>query len=691
MDLEPKFGSAAPAPGMADHAPPGETGEESDFKRRFVISLALTIPVALAGMSDMIPNMMPATGIAPAALQWFQFIASTPVVFYCGAPFFKRAWQSVLNAYPNMFTLIALGTGIAYLYSAFITIVSSSAGTAGDTMHEHGVYFESAAVITTLVLLGQILEQRARRQTGDAIKSLLELAPKQAHLIHHCGEEREVAVADIAVGDELRIKPGEKVPVDGEVIEGESSVDESMLTGESIPADKSTGAKVTGGTINGAGTLVMVAQRVGTETVLAQIVQSVNDAQRTQVPLQRLADKVAAYFVPAVILCSVLTFVVWYFLSPQHAIGFALSNAIAVLIIACPCALGLATPMSVMVATGRGASSGVLVRDAAVLELLGSKVDTVVFDKTGTLTEGKPKVTGIACISGFDENDAIRYAASVESSSEHPLARAVVDAAKARNLALLPQSAFASSAGFGVQATVDGKRIAVGKLSFLESLGTDIQAIAALESAALAEGKTTICIGVDGEAVGVLSLEDTVKPTSRDAVKRLHELGVKLTMLTGDNAQTAASIAEKLGISDVVANVLPTQKAAAIQNLQDQGRVVAMAGDGINDAPALAQADVGIGMGNGSDIAVQSAQIVLVKGDLRGIARAITLGQSMLHNMRENLFLAFAYNALSIPIAAGVLYPHFGLLLNPMIASAAMSLSSISVILNSLRLRSTDL
>jgi Cu+-exporting ATPase len=481
------------------------------------------------------------------------------------------------------------------------------------------------------------------------------------------------------------------VPVDGEVIEGESSVDESMLTGESIPADKSTGAKVTGGTINGAGTLVMVAQRVGTETVLAQIVQSVNDAQRTQVPLQRLADKVAAYFVPAVILCSVLTFVVWYFLSPQHAIGFALSNAIAVLIIACPCALGLATPMSVMVATGRGASSGVLVRDAAVLELLGSKVDTVVFDKTGTLTEGKPKVTGIACISGFDENDAIRYAASVESSSEHPLARAVVDAAKARNLALLPQSAFASSAGFGVQATVDGKRIAVGKLSFLESLGTDIQAIAALESAALAEGKTTICIGVDGEAVGVLSLEDTVKPTSRDAVKRLHELGVKLTMLTGDNAQTAASIAEKLGISDVVANVLPTQKAAAIQNLQDQGRVVAMAGDGINDAPALAQADVGIGMGNGSDIAVQSAQIVLVKGDLRGIARAITLGQSMLHNMRENLFLAFAYNALSIPIAAGVLYPHFGLLLNPMIASAAMSLSSISVILNSLRLRSTDL
>lgn len=691
MDLEAKLVSAAPGSGASYHPHEQENREESDFKRRFMISLALTIPVALIGMSDMIPNMMPSTGIPPAAWQWFQLIASTPVVFYCGAPFFKRAWQSVLNAYPNMFTLIALGTGIAYLYSAFITIVSSTGGAAGATMHEHGVYFESAAVITTLVLLGQILEQRARRQTGDAIKSLLELAPKQAHLIHDCGEEREVAVGDIAIGDKLRIKPGEKVPVDGEVIEGESSIDESMITGESIPVDKSIGAKVTGGTINGAGTLVMVAERVGTETVLAQIVQAVNEAQRTQVPLQKLADKVAAYFVPAVMLCSILTFVAWCFLAPQHALGFALSNAIAVLIIACPCALGLATPMSVMVATGRGAASGVLVRDAAVLELLASKVDTVVFDKTGTLTEGKPKLTSVACIPGFEEHDAIRYAASVEAASEHPLARAVVDAAKSRKLDLLPHSAFESSSGFGVKATIDGRQIAVGKLSFLESLGTNTQAIVTLESAALAEGKSTICVSVDAKAVAVLSLEDTVKATSSDAVKRLHELGVKLTMLTGDNAQTAASIAGKLGINDVVANVLPTGKAAAIQNLQDQGRVVAMAGDGINDAPALAQANVGIGMGNGSDIAVQSAQIVLVKGDLRGIARAITLGKSMLHNMRENLILAFAYNALSIPIAAGVLYPHFGLLLNPMIASAAMSLSSISVIFNSLRLKGANL
>jgi Cu+-exporting ATPase len=501
----------------------------------------------------------------------------------------------------------------------------------------------------------------------------------------------EVAVGDIAVDDKLRIKPGEKVPVDGEVIEGESSIDESMITGEAIPVDKTIGAKVTGGTINGSGTLVMVAQRVGTETVLAQIVQAVNEAQRTQVPLQKLADKVAAYFVPAVILCSVLTFVVWYCLVPPHSFGFALSNAIAVLIIACPCALGLATPMSVMVATGRGAASGVLVRDAAVLELLASKVDTVVFDKTGTLTEGKPKVTSIACVKDYLAEDAIRYAASVESLSEHPLARAVVDAAKERGMTLLPHSDFQSSSGFGVKATIDGKQIAVGKLAYVESLGANTQAIKPLESAALTAGKTTICVSVDGNAVAVLSLEDTIKPTSSDAVKRLQQLGVKLTMLTGDNAQTASSIAGKLGIADVVADVLPTQKAAAIQNLQDQGRIVAMAGDGINDAPALTQANVGIGMGNGSDIAVQSAQIVLVKGDLRGIARAITLGKSMLHNMRENLILAFAYNALSIPIAAGVLYPHFGLLLNPMIASAAMSLSSISVILNSLRLKGANL
>jgi len=684
MDLEPKDVSSLSS--VSSAARPHESREDLEFKRRFFVSLALTIPMAVLSMADMMP-MMPHTPVVPL----FELTACTIVVFYGGAPFFKRAWQSVLNAYPNMFTLIALGTGIAYLYSAFVTAVSFANGQLQAGVHPPAVYFESAAVITTLVLLGQILEQRARRQTGDAIKSLIELAPKQAHLIHDCGTEMEVLVSDIAVGDKLRIKPGEKVPVDGEVLEGESSVDESMITGEPVPVEKWIGAKVTGGTINGAGTLVMSAQHVGADTVLAQIVQAVNEAQRTQVPLQKLADKVSGYFVPAVILCSVLTFVTWYFFSAQHSFGFALSNAIAVLIIACPCALGLATPMSVMVATGRGAKSGVLVRDAAALELLGSKVDTIVFDKTGTLTEGKPKVTSIDCVAGHDEKEALRYAASVESASEHPLARAVVNAAKESKLDLLPPSSFESSSGFGVKAQVDSKQIAVGKISYLESLGISILPIKALETSALAGARTTICVSVDGDAIAVLSLEDTIKPTSSDAVKRLRELGVKLVMLTGDNAQTASSIADKLGITDVLANVLPGQKAAAIQNLQDQSHFVAMAGDGINDAPALAQANVGIGMGNGSDIAIQSAQIVLVKGDLRGIARAITLGKAMLRNMHENLMLAFAYNALSIPIAAGVLYPHFGLLLNPMIASAAMSLSSISVILNSLRLKSANL
>jgi len=688
MDLE--FKNLSTTTESAGTASEHESREDSDFKKRFLVSLVLTLPVAIVGMSDMIPHTM-LSNDSPQALQWFQFIVCTPVVFYGGAPFFKRAWQSILNAYPNMFTLIALGTGIAYLYSAFVTIAALFQTTPQHSMPEHGVYFESAAVITTLVLLGQMLEQRARRQTGEAIKSLLELAPKHARLIEENGEEVDVPLAHVAAGNKLRVRPGEKVPVDGEVVDGDSSVDESMITGESIPVEKTKGSKVTGGTINGAGGLVMVAQRVGSDTVLAQIVQAVNDAQRTQVPMQKLADKAAAYFVPAVMACSAITFISWYFLAPQHSFGFALSNAVAVLIIACPCALGLATPMSVMVATGRGATAGVLVRDAAVLELLAGKVDTIVFDKTGTLTEGKPKVTQVSCVPGWSENDAVQLAASVEAASEHPLARAVADSAKQRQLALIPPAAFESFAGSGVKATVDGKQVAVGKIEFLESLGVKIEAITKMQAEALSVGRTTMCLSVDGVGVAVLSLEDTIKPTSAEAVKRLHDLGIKLVMLTGDNAQTARAIADKLGINEVVANVLPTGKAAAIEDLQKQGRVVSMAGDGINDAPALTQAEVGIGMGNGSDIAVQAAQIVLIKGDLRGIARAMSLGRAMLRNMRENLVLAFFYNAISIPIAAGLFYPQFGLLLNPMIASAAMSLSSVSVILNALRLRNVRL
>jgi Cu+-exporting ATPase len=656
--------------------------ELHDMTRRFLASAVLTLPLLAHTMAD----MFGASFLSPRIQTWLQLALATPVVLWGGWPFFARGWQSITNRSLNMFTLIALGIATAYGFSLVATIAPTILP---DAFHMHGaatVYFEPAAVITTLVLLGQVLELRARSSTSSAIKALLRLAPKTALLIADDGSEADVSLADVRPGERLRVRPGEKVPVDGIVLEGTSSVDESMVTGESIPIEKTAGARVTGGTVNGTGGLVMRAERVGSETVLAQIVRMVSEAQRSRAPIQRLADVVSSYFVPAVIVAAIATFAVWALLGPREArLAYALVNAVAVLIIACPCALGLATPMSIMVGTGRGASAGVLIKNAEALEIL-ERVDTLVVDKTGTLTEGKPKLVSIVALRGT-EDEVLRAAASLERSSEHPLAAAIAAGARDRGVQLAPTSGFASVTGKGVTGTIDGESVALGNRALMDQLGTDVAGAVEEAEALRNRGQTVMFVAIDNVLVGLLGVADPIKESTPDAIRALQAEGIRIVMLTGDSHTTAAAVAKQLGLDDFVADVLPAQKGAAIKKLQVEGKVVAMAGDGVNDAPALASANVGIAMGTGADVAIESAGVTLLRGDLRGIVRARRLSRGTMKNIRQNLFFAFIYNALGIPIAAGVLYPFFGVLLSPMIASAAMSFSSVSVIGNALRLR----
>jgi P-type Cu+ transporter len=661
-----------------------ENPELRDMQRRFRVSLILTVPVLLLGMSDLLPGQPVQHAISPGALAWSQLALATPVVLWGGWPFFARGYASIVNRSLNMFTLIALGTAIAYLFSAAATIVPRLFPPSLRT--EHGgvpVYFEPAAVIVTLVLLGQVLELRARARTRDALKALLGLAPNTARRIED-GDDRDVPLEQIAVGDLLRLRPGEKVPVDGVVVEGMSSVDESMLTGEPLPVDKGPDGKVTGGTVNAGGTFVMRAERVGSDTLLAQIVRLVAQAQRSRAPIQRLADRAAAWFVPAVIAIAAIAFVVWFTAGPQPRFANALVNAVAVLIIACPCALGLATPISIMVATGRGAHAGILVRNAEALEMF-ARVDTLLVDKTGTLTEGKPRIAGIHVLADASEGEALRLAASLERSSEHPLARALVDAALERGIGPASASSFRARPGRGVTGRIDDHEVALGNAALLEELG--IEALPDGDGLGAGEGETAVFLAVDREVAAVFSIADPIKESAQEAIRALHEEGIRVVMLTGDRRTTAEAVARRLGITEIEAEVLPADKAAVVERLRREGRTVAVAGDGINDAPALAAAHVGIAMGTGTDVAIESAGITLVQGDLRGIVRARRLSNATMRNIRQNLFWAFGYNLLGVPLAAGALYPAFGLLLSPMIASAAMSFSSVSVIGNALRLR----
>ncbi|HXE79656.1 MAG TPA: heavy metal translocating P-type ATPase [Vicinamibacterales bacterium] len=668
-----------------------ENPELVDMTRRFRVSAVLTLPLLALMVSDMLPGRPLEHWFGARALTWFQLAVATPVVLWGGWPFFVRGWRSVVTGSLNMFTLIALGTGAAYVYSTAATLAP---GIFPASFRTHGgqlpVYFEAAAVIVTLVLLGQVLELRARGRTSAAIRGLLQLAPATARRIAPDGTESDVPLDQVRVGDRLRVRPGERVPVDGVVIEGASSVDESMLTGEPMPVEKSAGSIVAGGTMNGTGSFVMEARRVGSETLLAQIVRMVGEAQRSRAPIQRLADRVSAWFVPAVVVVAVITFVVWSLWGPEPRMAHGLLNAVAVLIIACPCALGLATPMSIMVGTGRGAEMGVLVRDAAALEIM-ERVGTMVVDKTGTLTEGRPRLVTTRPLPPWSERDLLRLAASVEQASEHPLAAAIVRGAQDAGVALAPVSDFRSLTGLGVVAIVEGRRVAVGNARLLQDEGVDPGALTEEVQALRRQGQTTVFVAVDGRAAGILGVADPLKSTTKEAIAALHAEGVEIVMLTGDERATADAIAAQVGIDRVEANVLPQRKAEVVKALQAEGRRVAMAGDGINDAPALAQADVGIAMGTGTDIAMASAGITLVKGDLRGLVRARRLSAATMRNIRQNLFFAFVYNALGVPIAAGLLYPFFGLLLSPMIASAAMTFSSVSVIANALRLRKAAL
>ena len=661
-----------------------------DMERRFWVSVVLTTPILAGAMLEMIAGAPLAHFFSRDIWVWIQFILATPAVLWCGWPFFERAWASVVHRSPNMFTLIALGTGTAYVYSVVATLVpgifpASFRGHAGTI----AVYFEPAAVITTLVLLGQVLELRARSRTSNAIRELLGLAPNTARMVRDDGSEADIPLAQVHPGDRLRVRPGEKVPVDGTVLEGSGIVDESMLTGEAIPVEKAPGTKVTGGTVNSAGSFVIRAERVGSDTLLAQIVRMVSDAQRSRAPIQRLADAVSAYFVPIVILIALVTFVLWAMLGPEPRMAFALVNAVAVLIIACPCALGLATPMSVMVGTGRGATTGVLIRNAEALELL-EKVDTLVLDKTGTLTEGKPRLVSAIPAPGVSEQDLVRFAASIERASEHPLALAVIAAAEERRVMIPPAERFQSHTGKGVTGTVEGRAVAVGSPALLEEIRIVPGDLEQHAERLRAEGQTVIFMAIDGRA-GILGIADPIKPSSAPAIEFFHRDGVRVVMLTGDNRTTSETVARKLGIDEIEAEVLPGQKVEVVKRLQSEGRIVAMAGDGINDAPALAQAHVGIAMGTGTDIAMESAGVTLVRGDLGGIVRARKLSRATMRNIRQNLFFAFIYNTIGIPLAAGVLYPFFGVLLSPMIASAAMTFSSVSVIANALRLRKVKL
>ncbi len=680
----PKCGMAFEPAGIStENANP----ELPAMTRRFWISLLFTIPLLLLML---LRAIAPHHDFGAAATAWIEFALATPVVLWAGWPFFERGWASLVSRNLNMFTLIALGTGTAYLFSVFAVLFPQLIPAAfRNRSGELPLYFEPAAVITALVLLGQVLELRARDQTSSALKALLRLAPKTARLVES-GNERDIPVEQIRTGDRLRVRPGEKVPVDGIVLEGNSSVDESMLTGESIPVEKGVGARVTGGTVNGTGAFVMQADRVDSETVLGQIVRLVSEAQRTRAPIQRLADLVASYFVPAVVLVALAAFVVWAIYGPEPRFSHALLSAIAVLIIACPCALGLATPMSIMVATGRGATAGVLIRNAEALELL-DKVDTLVIDKTGTLTEGKPKLTSILPVDGFTETEVLQLAASVEQSSEHPLAGAVIAAARERGISLLPVSAFESTTGKGVEGTIGSRSVLVGNQAALVTSGISTHQLAARAESLRAQGQSVMFLAVNGKPAGLLAVADPIKASTREALNLARQMHVRISMLTGDSRTTALAIANDLGIHDVKFEILPGQKADVIKELQSSGHIVAMAGDGINDAPALAAANVGIAMGTGTDVAIESGNITLVRGDLRGIARALRLSRATMQNIRQNLFLAFVYNVLAIPIAAGVLYPFFGLLLSPMIASAAMTFSSVSVIANALRLRNVKL
>jgi Cu+-exporting ATPase len=682
MALEPKVGAGEEE---------DEGGELAYMSRRFWVSILLSVPVFVIAMGRHIPGRPLEYIASPEVLKWTELLLSSPVVLWCGLPFFQRGWTSIVSGRLNMFTLISVGVGVSYVYSLVAAITpgifpESFRGEGGQV----GVYFEAAAVITSLVLLGQVLELRARRRTSGAIKALLELAPKKARIVRADGSEEDVALDSVVKGDRLRVRPGEKVPVDGVVIKGKSSVDESMITGESFPVEKGPQDRVTGGTVNGTGTFIMRAERVGAETLLSQIVEMVGEAQRSRAPIQRLADKVSGYFVPAVIGTAMVTFIVWAILGPKPALAYALVNAVSVLIIACPCALGLATPMSIMVGVGRGAGEGVLIKNAEALEIM-EKVDALVVDKTGTLTEGKPKLISVVSTGNQNEGEILRLAASLEQGSEHPLAAAILAGAQERGVKPEASKDFKSVTGKGITGKVSGKSAALGNKNLMEQLGIDIRNLEAKAKELGGDGQTVMFVAVDGKAVGLIGVADPIKDSTYEAIKLLRKEGIRIVMLTGDSRATAEAVASKLGLDEIEAEVLPEHKNEAVKRLQSEGRIVAMAGDGINDAPALAAAQVGIAMGSGTDIAMKSAEVTLVKGDLRGIARARLLSRGTMRNIRQNLFFALFYNSLGVPIAAGILYPFFGLLLSPIIAAAAMSFSSVSVVGNALRLRKLPL
>ena len=662
-----------------------ENPELMDMTRRFRVSLILAIPLFFLAMVPHFSHVL--TKVIPAAVSaWIELVLATPVVLWGGWPFFVRGWQSVVNRSPNMFTLIGLGTGVAYVYSVIAVLFPgifppSFRGEGGRV----GLYFEAAAVIVTLVLLGQVLELKARSRTGAAIKALLGLAPKTARRIEG-GVEKDVSLDQVAVGDLLRVRPGEKMPVDGIVVEGESAVDESMVTGEPVPVRKEKGERLIGATVNGMGSLIMKAEKVGADTLLSQIVRMVAEAQRSRAPIQKLADAVAGYFVQSVIAIAILTFVIWAWIGPEPRMALALINAVSVLIIACPCALGLATPMSIMVATGKGAMAGVLFKNAEAIEVM-KKVDTLVVDKTGTLTLGKPKLVEVSAASGFEEKEILHLAASLEQGSEHPLGAAIVNGAGERGVALAAVETFQSVTGKGVIGRVDGKEVRLGNRRFLDEQGIESQALSDKAEIMRGQGETVMFVSIDGKMAGLLGVADPIKETTPEAIRLLHDDGMRIVMVTGDSRTTAEAVSKKLGLDEVIAEVLPDRKAVIVKQLQEQGRIVAMAGDGINDAPALAQAHVGIAMGTGTDVAMESAGVTLVKGDLRGIVRARALSRATMRNIKENLFFALAYNALGLPIAAGILYPFSGILLSPAFAAAAMSFSSVSVVGNALRLK----
>jgi len=667
----------------------GDNPELRDMTRRFWWGVLLGVPLMVVAMAHMVGPW--AHAISPRLAAWIEFALASPIVLWAGWPFFQRGWASVKFRSPNMFTLIAMGVGVAYIFSAVATIVPQLFPDSLRGPHgQPAVYFEAAAAIVVLVLLGQVLELKARSRTSSAIRALLDLSPKMARVMRDDGSEYDIPLDEVNVGDKLRVRPGEKIPTDGVVVDGLSSVDESMITGESIPIEKRSGDKVIGATVNGTGWLLVSAERIGSETVLAQIVQMVGNAQRSRAPIQRLADRVAAYFVPAVLAVAVVTFIVWFMVGPEPRLANALVNAVAVLIIACPCALGLATPMAIMAGTGRGARAGILIKNAEALENF-QKVDTIALDKTGTLTQGKPELMSVVAAAGESDEAIVRFAASLERGSEHPMAAAIVEAAEANRLPLLQADGFRSVTGKGVVGTVGGHEVVVGSERLLADHGVDVSAMITEADDLRRDGQTVVFVSIDGRAVGMLGIADPLKPEAADAVRSLQNEGVRVVMLTGDNEATAAAVARKLGISDFEAGVLPDHKADVVKKLQQQGRTVAMAGDGINDAPALAQAQVGVAMGTGTDVAMESAGITLLKGDLTALVRARRLSKAVMNNIKENLFFAFVYNSIGVPIAAGILYPRFGLLLSPIIAAAAMSFSSVSVISNALRLRKVKL